>query len=112
MRAAHHALDRVDRRAGGQQRDLVRLGRRVGVGIELPGASGRLRDLTQVLAIVDPRELLGGRRARRDDFGAALAPAVGDGVHDFGALGALGMAGRRLMFGETIGRDQDDGHGD
>ena len=70
------------------------------------GASGRLRDLTQVFAIVDPGELFGGRRARRDDFGASLTPPVGHGVHDFRALGALGMTRRRLMFGETIGVDQ------
>ena len=57
--AAHHALDRVDGRAGREQRDLVGVRRRVGVGVERDRAARRLRHpLRGSRRVVDPRELL------------------------------------------------------
>jgi hypothetical protein len=100
----------VDGGARRQQRDLVRFGRCIRVGIERRRAAGGFRHPAQVLGSVHARELLVGRRTRRHDLDAPRAPASGDGIHDLGALGTLGVAGRRLMFGEAIGMHEEDGH--
>jgi hypothetical protein len=110
VRIAHHALDRVDRRAGGEQRDFVRFRRRVRVRIQLRGLARPFRDPPQVVGAVDARQLLARRLARSDDLEAALAPARRDGVHDLGPFGPFGMPGRRLVLGEAVGVNQDDGH--
>jgi hypothetical protein len=102
VRRGHHPLHRVDGRARGQQRDLVRFGRRIRVRIERRRAVDRLRETAEVLGGMNARELLAARLARRDDLDAPRAPSSGHGVHDLGALGALGMARRRLVFGEAV----------
>ena len=107
VRSAHHPLDGVDGGAGGEQRDLVRFRRRVGVGIDLRGLAGGFRHPPDVFAIVHAGELLDRRRARCDDLGPLLTPRGGHRVHDLGPLGTLGMARRRLVLGESIGMNQD-----
>jgi hypothetical protein len=89
VRPGHDPFHGVDRGAGGEQRDVVRFGRRVGVRIELRRFPGRFGNPAEVVAVVHARELLGGRLARCHDVGAALAPAGGHRVHDLGALGPL-----------------------
>ena len=106
--SGHHALDRVDRGAGGEPRDFVRLGRRERVRVERHRATRCFRNATDVIGIVHARELLVGRGARRHDFGALPAPAIRDGIEHFGALRPFGMARRRLMLRKTVGVNQDD----
>ena len=71
----------------------------------LPAVSAMRRRYSRV---VHARELLARRLARRHDLAAAPAPLAGDDVHHLGALGPLGMAGRRLVFGEPLRRDDDE----
>ena len=56
--ALEHAIDRRDRRAGREQRDLVGVRRRKGIEVERGGAPRGLADERDVLAIVDAGELL------------------------------------------------------
>jgi hypothetical protein len=60
-------LRRLHRRARGQQRDLVRLGRGEGVGVEhRPRVRGRL-DRVDVRRVVHAQQLLARRGPRLDD---------------------------------------------
>jgi hypothetical protein len=110
MRSADHPFDGVDCRAGGEQRHLVRLGRGIGVGIERGGAPARRGDPIEVSFVVNAGQLLSRRFARRDDFAAALAPGAGDHLHHFGALGPLGMSGRRRVLHEAPGMNHNQRH--
>ena len=89
----------------------MRLGRREGVRIESDRPARGGRDGRDVLIGVDARELLVRGDVRRCDFAPSHPPAGGDELHDLGALGAFGMAGRRLMVGEAVGGDYGQGHG-
>ena len=89
----------------------MRLGRRERVRVERDGPPRRGRNRRDVLGGVDARELLARGDVGRRDFPPSRPPAGGDDLHDFGALGALGVAGRHLMFHEAVGGDQDQGHG-
>src|SRR5262249_23974933 len=78
--------------------------------IELQRTAGGLLDHVQIVLVMDAGERLACRRTRRDDLRAAGPPSVGDDIHHVGTLRPLGMAGRRLMFGEAHGRGDDNGH--
>jgi hypothetical protein len=106
--STHDAFDGVDRGAGGEQRDLVRLGRCEGVGIESDRLSGSLGDPAQILDVVHARQLFMCGRPRRYDFATAVPPAAGDHVHHLRAFRALGVPGRRLVFGERRRRNHDE----
>ena len=110
MRAAHHALRRVHRRAGGQPRDFIRVGRGVGVRIERHRLPGRFRNLRQVVIVVDAGELLACCERRRRHFHTAIPPACRDDIHRLGPLRALGMSGRRLVLDEPVRMNQDERH--
>ena len=111
----HHArcarlndrLDSANRRAGGEQRDVARVRRRVSVGIERRRpARSRVNGGEMGVAVHSPQ--LGVRgRARRLDDAPTLLPCVGDAVHHLGALHALGMPGRRTVIAEPIGVNED-----
>ena len=108
--AAHHPLDGVDRGAGREQRDLVRSRGRVGVGIERDrltrrsrrSAAGSRRRARAPAARASPRA---APRLRRP-----LPPGAGHDVHHLGPFGPLRMPGRRLVFGEPVGADENQGH--
>src|SRR5262249_32913862 len=85
-------------------------GRCIGVRIQRHRLPRRLGNPAQVLGVVHASELLARGRARRDDLDALGLPALRHHFHDLGTLGPLWMARRRLVLGETIGMDEDDGH--
>ena len=87
------------------------LGRCERVRIERDRPARRGCDGRDVLTGVDARELFVRGDVRRRDLASSRAPAGGDELHDLGALGALGMAGRRLMLGEVVGGDVAEGTG-
>ena len=98
---------RLNGRAGGQPRDLVRLGRRVRVRVEHRGTADVLANRIDVPARMDESELIQGGGPRR----RCLSPVGGElarhRVEHVRALGALGVAGRRHMRFEDVRRQQE-----
>jgi hypothetical protein len=111
VRSGHDAFNAVDDRARRQQRDLIRLRRRVRVRVERRRFAGRLRNAAHVIGVMHTGQLLACRTARRDDIGALRAPPIDDDVHDFGTLGSLGMPGRRLVLGKPLRVNENQRHG-
>ena len=60
-----------------------------------------LNQKSDVLVVVHTRKLLASHLTRRDDFPALVPPFIGDHFHHFGALTALGVTRRRLVFREA-----------
>src|ERR1043166_2439268 len=79
--------------------------------MERDGPVPQLRDAIDAVDVVHARELLVCCLAWGHTFPASCAPATCDGVHHMRAIGALRVARRRLMFGETRTRDEDQRHG-
>jgi hypothetical protein len=106
VRSAHDALDSPDCGAGREKRDLVRVGRREGVGIERNRLSCGLRQLPHIVGVVDARELAVCRVPGSGDLGAAFAPPRCDHVHHFGALRPFRVTRRRVVIGESRRGDE------
>jgi hypothetical protein len=64
-----------------------------------------------VFAAVNARQLFAARLPRRDDLALPLPPLLRDDIHHFGTLRRLGMARGRLVIGEPLRGDQNQGHG-
>ncbi len=110
VRPTHDPLHRVHGGAGGQERNFIRFRRRVRVRIEAFGAAVGFGNDLQVRRVMDTSQVLARRSPRRHDLDAALPPPVGNDVEDLGPFRPFGVAGRRLMLGESIAVNQEDRH--
>jgi hypothetical protein len=97
-----YVLDTLNRGACRKPRDVVRIGRRVGVRVERSGFARGLGNECDVLAIVNACELVLGGSARLAHLDAALPEFGRDHLHDLGALKTLGVAWRIQMIREPV----------
>ena len=99
-------LNRNDGRTHGVERDVVGLGRGVGIRVEPDPAPRGGGDLVYIGRRVHLHQLGTRRRAGRSQRAAALDPAPAHLLHDPGARGLLGMTLRCLMLDEPIAADE------
>jgi hypothetical protein len=85
-------------RAGGQQANRVRIGRREGIGVDHRRAARGGSDRFQILPVVDPRQFDSRGRAWNNRGRSGSNPAGRKGIEHMGALDPLWVAGRRHVF--------------
>ena len=93
-------------RAGGEPRDVVRVGRGERVLIDHRRAATPADDAGNVLSGVDAHQVLVGGRSRFQHRAAGLAEPRGYGLERFGTLGAFRMSRRRDVIDESRRTDE------
>ena len=88
---------------GGAPRRRPRVRPRVGVGVDVAAPVGaERREPGEVVAVMDPRQLVQGRLAEGRDHHLVLRPQRADAVHDGDQAGRpLGMAGAAVVLGRA-----------